>query len=75
MMCYPMGRNAEALSDMAAQAGAGEAGDAAIGRAILEDLDQVFPRAPGGRLQTSLKRWFKIGALIPILGEPILTLL
>ena len=48
MMCYPMGRNAEALSDMAAQAGGGEAGDAAIGRAILEDLDQVFPQAPGG---------------------------
>jgi monoamine oxidase len=47
MMCYPMGRNAVALSDIAAEAGGGEAGDEAISQAILKDLDDVFPGALG----------------------------
>ena len=47
MMCYPMGRNAVALTDIAAEAGGGEAGDEAIALAILKDLDGVFPQALG----------------------------
>jgi monoamine oxidase len=42
-----MGDNAAALSDLAAAAGGGTAGDAAIINAILADLDGTFPQAPG----------------------------
>jgi hypothetical protein len=47
-MCYPMGDNAAALNDIAASAGGGAAGDAAIINAILADLDATFPQAPNG---------------------------
>lgn len=47
LLCYPMGDNAAALNDIAADAGGGAAGDAAIIAAILADLDQTFPQAPG----------------------------
>jgi hypothetical protein len=46
LMCYPMGDNGSALNDIAAAAGGGEAGDAAIIQAILADLDRTFPQAP-----------------------------
>ena len=46
MMCYPMGDNASALNDIAAAAGGGAAGDAAIVRATLADLDATFPEVP-----------------------------
>jgi len=47
-MCYPMGDNAEALNDIAANAGGSAAGDTAIINAILADLDATFPQAPNG---------------------------
>jgi len=46
LMCYPMGDNGAALNDIAAAAGDGAAGDAAIIDAILTDLNGVFPQAP-----------------------------
>ena len=45
LMCYPMGDNAKALSERAA--GQDGAGDATIINAILQDLDNTFPQAPG----------------------------
>ncbi len=48
LMCYPMGDNAAALDALAAAAGGGAAGDAAILEAILADLDGTFPEAPNG---------------------------
>ncbi len=42
MMCYPMGDAAQALGERAEGAGGGAAGDAAIVRALLDDLDRVF---------------------------------
>jgi monoamine oxidase len=48
LMCYPMGDNAAALNDLAANEGGGAAGDAAIIDAILADLDVTFPQAPNG---------------------------
>ena len=45
LLCYPMGDNAAALSDLAAAAGGGAPGDAAIINAILADLDGTFPQA------------------------------
>lgn len=45
LMCYPMGDNAAELNDIAANAGGGVAGDAAIIDAILADLDATFPLA------------------------------
>ncbi|HCH66736.1 MAG TPA: amine oxidase [Deltaproteobacteria bacterium] len=47
LMCYPMGRNAELLNELAVDAGSGSAGDAAILQAVLADLDATFPGAPG----------------------------
>jgi monoamine oxidase len=47
LMCYPMGDNATALTNLAVAAGGGAAGDAAIIDAILDDLDGTFPKAPG----------------------------
>jgi monoamine oxidase len=46
LMCYPMGDNAAALNDIAANNGGGAAGDSAIINAILADLDATFPQAP-----------------------------
>lgn len=46
LLCYPMGDNAAALNDIAANAGGGAAGDSAIIAAILADLDTTFPAAP-----------------------------
>jgi len=46
LMCYPMGDNAIALNDVAANAGGGAAGETAIINAILADLDATFPEAP-----------------------------
>jgi len=43
MMCYPMGDNAQALTDLAANGYNGQFGDAAIVAAILDDLDATFP--------------------------------
>ena len=48
LMCYPMGDNAAALNDIAANAGGGAAGNTAIINAILADLDATFPQAPNG---------------------------
>jgi len=48
LMCYPMGDNAAALNDIAANEGGGTAGDAAIIDAVLADLDATFPQAPNG---------------------------
>jgi Flavin containing amine oxidoreductase/Bacterial surface protein, Ig-like domain len=45
MLCYPMGDNAAQLNAIAAAAGGGAAGDAAIIDAILADLDGTFPQA------------------------------
>ncbi|MBM4393448.1 MAG: FAD-dependent oxidoreductase [Deltaproteobacteria bacterium] len=47
LMCYPMGDNAAALTELATSAGGGEPGDQAIIDAILADLDATFPHAPG----------------------------
>jgi monoamine oxidase len=47
LMCYPMGENGVALNDIAAAAGGGASGDAAIIAAVLADLDVTFPEAPG----------------------------
>ena len=47
LMCYPMGDNGSALNDIAVAVGGGDAGDAAIIEAILEDLDGTFPQALG----------------------------
>ena len=47
LMCYPMGDNSAALSDMGAQAGGGSTGDQAIIDAILTDLDNTLPQALG----------------------------
>ena len=46
-MCYPMGSNGAALTDIGLAAGGGDVGEEAIGAAILEDLDRVFPQALG----------------------------
>jgi monoamine oxidase len=46
LLCYPMGDNGAALNTIAADAGGGEPGDAAIIDAILADLDGTFPQAP-----------------------------
>ena len=46
MMCYPMGDNAQALTDFAANGYNGQFGDAAIVAAILDDLDATLPQAP-----------------------------
>ena len=48
LMCYPMGDNAAALNDIAANVGGGAAGDTAIINEILADLDVTFPQAPNG---------------------------
>ena len=42
IMCYPMGHQAQTLTDMAAKADSKVEGDAIIVRALLDDLDQVF---------------------------------
>ena len=47
LMCYPMGSNGAALSDIDLAAGGGDVGEEAIVAAILEDLDRVFPQALG----------------------------
>ena len=47
LMCYPMGSNGAALSDIGSAAGGGDVGEEAIVTAILEDLDRVFPQALG----------------------------
>ena len=46
MMCYPMGDNAQALTDFAANGYNGQFGDDAIVAAILDDLDATLPQAP-----------------------------
>ena len=46
LLCYPMGDNGAALSEISAAAGGGAVGDEAIIDAILEDLDRTFPQAP-----------------------------
>jgi len=48
LLCYPMGDNAAALNDIAANEGGGAAGDTAIINALLADLDATFPQAPNG---------------------------
>jgi len=48
LMCYPMGDNAAALNDIAANIGGGAAGDTAIINEILADLDATLPQAPNG---------------------------
>ncbi len=55
LMCYPMGENSVALNNIAVAAGGGVAGDAAITNAILKDLDNTFPQAPGQATQTYLE--------------------
>lgn len=45
LMCYPMGDNGQALNAISEVAGGGKSGDAAIIKAILEDLDRTFPQA------------------------------
>ena len=45
LMCYPMGKNSEELSQISAEAGGDTAGDDAIIEAILADLDNTFPQA------------------------------
>jgi len=48
LMCYPMGDNARALSELGSEQGSTAAADNAIIAAILEDLDATFPQALGG---------------------------
>ena len=50
LMCYPMGDAAQKLTDRAQRAGGGSDGEAAIVRALLEDLDRVF----GGRASPAI---------------------
>ena len=47
LMCYPMGSNGAALSDIGLAAGGSDAGERAVVAAILKDLDRVFPQALG----------------------------
>ena len=42
LMCYPMGDNGQALTDLARQAGGGKLGDDTIVKVMLSDLDQIF---------------------------------
>ena len=49
LMCFPMGENGQALTDMARTAGGGDAGDKAIVDATLSDLSSIF----GDRIKTS----------------------
>ncbi len=42
IMCYPMGRSAETLIEIAERNGGGDAGDIAITQAILEDLSNLI---------------------------------
>ena len=54
MLCYPMGDNAQALTDLATSGYNGKFGDAAIVAAILDDLDATLPQAlPSGNAATS----------------------
>jgi monoamine oxidase len=46
MMCYPMGDNGQALTNLATNGYNGQFGDAAIVAAILDDLDATLPQAP-----------------------------
>ena len=55
LMCYPMGSNGAALNEVAAAAGGGAAGEAAILEAILADLDKTFPQAPNQASTNFLK--------------------
>jgi len=61
LLCYPMGDNAAALNNVAAGAGGGAAGDAAIINAVLADLDATFPQAPNeassGYIEGVVQNW------------------
>ena len=54
LMCYSMGDNGTTLNTIAATAGGGAAGDAAIVSAMLADLDATFPQALGRASATYL---------------------
>ncbi|MEM7293939.1 MAG: FAD-dependent oxidoreductase [Pseudomonadota bacterium] len=41
-MCYPMGKNADSLIQISRNAGGGKAGDKAIVKVMLDDLDRLF---------------------------------
>ncbi len=47
LMCYPMGDNGQALTDIARSAGGGSAGNDAIIKVMLSDLDLIFANKAG----------------------------
>ncbi|MEM1370969.1 MAG: NAD(P)/FAD-dependent oxidoreductase [Pseudomonadota bacterium] len=55
LMCYPMGENGRTLTAIAEAAGGGEAGDAAIIAAVLDDLDGTLPQAPRQASETYIE--------------------
>ncbi len=58
LMCYPMGDDAQDLTDLAHKAGGGAAGDAEIVRALLADLDRVFDgRASTAIIDAQVQDW------------------
>ena len=58
LMCYPMGDNGQALTDLASQAGGSKVGDDAIIRVMLSDLDRIFEgRASAGFIDGIVQDW------------------
>ncbi|MDJ0779402.1 MAG: FAD-dependent oxidoreductase [Gammaproteobacteria bacterium] len=58
LMCYPMGDDAQDLTDAARRAGGGAAGDAEIVRALLADLDRIFDgKASSAIIDVQLQDW------------------
>ena len=58
LMCYPMGDNGQALTDLARQAGGGKLGDDTIVKVMLSDLDQIFEhKASAGFLDGVVQDW------------------
>ena len=72
MMCYPMGDNGQALTDLAANGYNGQFGDAAIVAAILDDLDATLPQAPANAATNAyIDATCKTGARTPIRSASI----
>ncbi len=58
LMCYPMGDDAQVLTDMASEAGGGAAGDAAIVKTLVADLDRIFSgRASEALVDAVVQDW------------------
>ncbi|MBS38457.1 MAG: amine oxidase [Thiotrichales bacterium] len=58
VMCYPMGDNAQILTDRAAAAGGGTAGDKVIVDEMLADLDTIYGGKPSaGFIDALVQNW------------------